>query len=275
MKKIYPKTNSKLEGIEYFREYIDKYKGIEIQYFEDKDNLFEYYVEESIGNVCSMFPQIQEIVIHPPLCNHDIELLLLKDKNLFLNRLKELVELSKKYNKKINIIYHTRMTFEYHKRATIETLKEGLDILEGSNVKILLENIYMMEENTCSVLEICQFINHTNLRACIDTCHYYCQAHIYKAKSEEEYIKNYINKELAKKYVYQVHFSDTKNHDGYIDRKTHGVVHDNVESVEKDIRLLEECGITNCNIVTEVSEEDYKKRPDQIKEIKMIEELLN
>lgn len=275
MRKIYPKTNSALEGIEYFDKYINKYKGIEIQFFEEKDNIFQYDIKESINKACNMYTELEEIVIHPPLCEHDIELLLFKDKNIFLNRIKELVELSKIYNKKINIIYHTRWTFEYHKRATLDIFKEALEILEGTKVQILLENIYMMEENVCTVLELCNYLDHPNLKACIDTCHYYCQAHIYKSENEEEYIKTYINKEQAKKYVYQVHFSDTKNHDGYIERKTHGVAHDNLEAVEKDLHLLKECGITDCNIITEVSEKDYVRRPDQIREIKMIEEILH
>lgn len=274
MIKIFPKTNELLEGVEFYKEYISKYKGIEIQYFEDKNNLFNYEIKDSINKVCDIYPELEEIVIHPPLSNHDIELLLMKDTKLFFDRLKELVELSKKYNKKIDIIYHTRWTFEYHKRATIEVLKEALKIIEGTEVKILLENIYMMEENICSVLEICNYLDHPNLRVCIDTCHYYCQAHIYKARNEEEYIKKYLNKEYAKKYVYQVHFSDTKNNDGYIDRKTHGVAHDDVESVEKDIKLLEECGIVDYNLVTEVSEQDYINRPDQIREIEMIKKIL-
>ncbi|MNT81720.1 hypothetical protein D3C72_2213430 [compost metagenome] len=55
---------------------------------------------------------------------------------------------------------------------------------------------------------------------------------------------------------------------------THGVAHDDVKSVEKDIKLLEECGIKNYNMVTEVSEDDYINRPDQIREIEMIRKIL-
>ena len=68
------------------------------------------------------------------------------------------------------------------------------------------------------------------------------------------------------------------NEDGFIDKKTHGRVHDSWESFEEDYNILKQFGIENKNIITEVSEDDYLTRKDQIIEIKYLlrkEENLN
>ena len=185
-----------------------------------------------------------------------------------------MVELSKKYNIKVNMVYHTIVDIEYHKALTIDKLKKALKILEGSNVTIVLENIYMFMEKKCTVYEICELIDHPNLRACMDITHLHCRANIYKMNIWE-CAKNYLNKDLCKKYTYQVHFAYAANDDGYIDKKTHGVVHDNVDVLKEDLELLKEYGMDECNYITEVAEEDYSTRIDQVREIEMLEEATN
>ena len=76
--KIYPKTNEKLEGLEKFEETINKYRGIEIQYFQKSDDeLVDFQIEEPIKRILKKFPNIEEITIHPPLCNYELEIVLL------------------------------------------------------------------------------------------------------------------------------------------------------------------------------------------------------
>lgn len=270
--KIYPKTNEKLEGLEKFEETINKYRGIEIQYFQKSDDeLVDFQIEEPIKRILKKFPNIEEITIHPPLCNYELEIILLKDKNIFLKQIKEIVKLSKKYKVKINIVEHTRLLMSQARLSIIPVLEKSKKIMKNTNTKILFENIYMMEEQqNCSVIELCEYLNSENIKVCIDMCHLYCQAHIYK-KNIEEFLERYLNKEKCERQVYQIHFAYTANDDGYIDRTTHAIMHPNVEALSYDKQLLYKYGMKDCNWVTEVSEKDYISRKDEIEEIKMLE----
>ena len=270
--KIYPKTNEKLEGLEKFEETINKYRGIEIQYFQKSDDeLVDFQIEEPIKRILKKFPNIEEITIHPPLCNYELEIVLLKDKNIFLKQIKEIVKLSKKYKVKINIVEHTRLLMSQARLSIIPVLEKSKKIMKNTNTKILFENIYMMQEQQkCSVIELSEYLNSENIKVCIDMCHLYCQAHIYK-KNIEEFLERYLNKEKCERQVYQIHFAYTANDDGYIDRTTHAIMHPNVEALSYDKQLLYKYGMKDCNWVTEVSEKDYVSRKDQIEEIKMLE----
>ena len=126
----------------------------------------------------------------------------------------------------------------------------------------------MRERYSCTVLDLCEQIDSQNVRACIDICHIYCQAKIWH-EPMKEFIKKYLDKEKCKKYVAHIHFSSTINDDGYIYRKTHGRKHETSEKLFEDANILCEYGMTakDINWVTEVSEEDYVLRPDQISEI--------
>lgn len=271
--KIYPKTNEKLEGLEKFEETINKFRGIEIQYFQKSDDeLVDFQIEEPIKRILKKFPNIEEITIHPPLCNYELEIVLLKDKNIFLKQIKEIVKLSKKYKIKINIVEHTRLLMSQARLSIIPVLEKSKKIMKNTNTKILFENIYMMEEQqNCSVIELCEYLNSENIKVCIDMCHLYCQSHIYK-KNIEEFLERYLNKEKCERQVYQIHFAYTANDDGYIDRTTHAIMHPNMEAVSYDKQLLYKYGMKDCNWVTEISEKDYISRKDQIEEIKMLEE---
>lgn len=269
--KIYPKTNEYLEGIEEFEKTLKEYKGIEIQYFKKSDKeLVDFKIEKPIEQILERYPYIEEITIHPPLCEYELEIVLLKDKNIFLNQIKTIVRLSKKYNIKINIVEHTRLLMSQAKLTILPVLEKAKKIMKNTNTKIVFENIYMMEEQeNCSVIELCEYLNSENMKVCIDMCHLYCQAHIYKKKIEE-FLEKYLNKEKCQRQVYQIHFEYTANEDGYIDRTTHAIMHPNEETLYYDAKLLCQYGMGDCNWITEVSEKDYSTRKDQVNEIKML-----
>lgn len=269
--KIYPKTNEYLEGIEEFEKTLKEYKGIEIQYFKKSDKeLVDFKIEKPIEQILERYPYIEEITIHPPLCEYELEIVLLKDKNIFLNQIKTIVRLSKKYNIKINIVEHTRLLMSQAKLTILPVLEKAKKIMKNTNTKIVFENIYMMEEQeNCSVIELCEYLNSENMKVCIDMCHLYCQAHIYKRKIEE-FLEKYLNKEKCQRQVYQIHFAYTANEDGYIDRTTHAIMHPNEETLYYDAKLLCQYGMGDCNWITEVSEKDYSTRKDQVNEIKML-----
>ena len=200
--KIYPKTNEYLEGIEEFEKTLKEYKGIEIQYFKKSDKeLVDFKIEKPIEQILERYPYIEEITIHPPLCEYELEIVLLKDKNIFLNQIKTIVRLSKKYNIKINIVEHTRLLMSQAKLTILPVLEKAKKIMKNTNTKIVFENIYMMEEQeNCSVIELCEYLNSENMKVCIDMCHLYCQAHIYKKKIEE-FLEKYLNKEKCQRQV--------------------------------------------------------------------------
>ena len=269
--KIYPKTNEYLEGIEEFEKTLKEYKGIEIQYFKKSDKeLVDFKIEKPIEQILERYPYIEEITIHPPLCEYELEIVLLKDKNIFLNQIKTIVRLSKKYNIKINIVEHTRLLMSQAKLTILPVLEKAKKIMKNTNTKIVFENIYMMEEQeNCSVIELCEYLNSENIKVCIDMYHLYCQAHIYK-KNIEEFLERYLNKEKCERQVYQIHFAYKANDDGYIDRTTHAIMHPNEETLYYDAKLLCQYGMGDCNWITEVSEKDYSTRKDQVNEIKML-----
>lgn len=269
--KIYPKTSSSFEGLDKLMHYVDKDKGIELQFFNENGNMSRFEIEDVIERLMSKIPDLKEITIHPPLELYEIECIISKDINIIKEQLHLMVELTKKYNIKMNIVYHTLINFDAHKELTLDKIGELLKIIEGENVLILLENIFMFFEKKCTVYEIADYFNHPNLRVCFDICHLHCRANINK-QDIEEYAKTYLDSSLCKKYTYQVHFSYTKNNDGYVDKKTHGRMHPNNEELRKDLKLLGDYGMNKCNYITEVSEENYGLRKDQINELRMLNE---
>ena len=87
---IYPKTNEYLEGVEALKPYIDK--GIEIQ-FLSKDN-FDDVIENTLRDVKNKIPQLEEIIIHPPIkYEFDFEVLALRKFEIEKARLNNLVKL--------------------------------------------------------------------------------------------------------------------------------------------------------------------------------------
>lgn len=272
MIKIYPKTSEIEQGVISLKTYAEKYKGIEIQYFHNEDIWGNFNLTEGIEKILKKIHGLEEITVHPPLHNYDIEVLMTKDENMVIRLLDELKEVSGKYNLKLNIIFHTHWNIQMHEQATIEKFKKYANYLENTNIKILIENLFMTNEDKCAALEICERVGSNHLKTCIDVCHLYCKANI-KEIEIEKFLEGYLDKELCKKHVYQVHFADTKNNDGYKDKKTHGRKHDSYEDVVRDFEMLKKYGIEDVIFVTEVGEEDYETRKDQIEEIEYLERI--
>lgn len=273
--KIYPKTSVKFEGLDNMMEFVEKYKGVELQYFDENGIIARFDIVTPIVKLMEKIPYLEEITIHPPLCYYDIELILFRDENIVKEQLEALLELSNKYDIKINLLYHTMWSYQKHKELTLDKIKKLVKLIEGSKVKLIFENIFMFPEKTCTVFEIARDIDSPNFGVCFDICHLYCRTNIDKANIEE-YAAEYLDPELCKKYIHQVHFSDTKNNDGYLDhKKNHGKVHDNIDGVAYDYNLLCRYNMGECNYITEVSEEDYDLRCDQIQELKWLDKVAN
>ncbi len=271
--KIYPKIDERYNGLESLKNTIIKYKGVEIQFFNNDNIWGNYDIEKTIKYVMEKIPEIQEITVHPPLHDHDIEVIIEKDINIVKNDIQKALNLTKQFDLKINLLYHVTWPINKIEASVLEKIRELVRQVEGSNINILLENIHTLNENKkCTVLEICKRINSNNLKVCLDICHLHCVANAFKWQIED-YVENYIDKDLAQKYIYQIHFSDTKNNDGYIDKKTHGVKHDGLEEIIKDFEILKMFNIEQRRIVTEIAEENYIKRDDQKFEIELLEKI--
>ncbi len=273
--KIYPKTSLQ-DMSEEMNEINRNSEGMELQFFHEKNIADKFDFESLIRQRKEEFPNLKEIIVHPPLSDYNIELLVLKDRELIASQLHKLVELSKELNIKICINYHTYWTKEQYKASGLaDTIKEYLKIIENTEVIMLIENLFMLldEKEECSVIEICKYIDHPNLRACIDTTHMHCKANILK-KDFNTMLHEELNKEDCEKYVKQIHFAAALNNDGYVEKKTHGRKHENYESLKKELAWLEEFGMKDKIYVTEVSEEDYFARTDQIEEIKMLQKAI-
>lgn len=267
---IYPKTSENLEGLEYLKRYAEEYRGIEIQLLSyEHTQKITYNV---IKQLKSQIPQLEEVTIHLPIReNFNFEALAFSKIDFEKERLKMLCEASQEFNMKLNLLYHTRWNYiSWSNSGAIDRMKELLEVIQNTNVNILIENIYaIVERKECSVLKVAKQIDDDHLKVCLDTCHLHCVANMFKI-SLNEYLNTYLNKEDCKKYIQQIHFAGTLDNDGVIDKRTHGRMHDSWESFEEDFNILKRFGIENKIIVTEVSEDDYSTRKDQIEEIKML-----
>lgn len=270
---IYPKTCENLKGFICLKQYIETYKGIEIQLlsFEQTQQIIYNVIKELKNQILNL----EEVTIHLPIReDFNFEALAFSKLENEKHRLEILSEASKEFNLKLNLLYHTRWNYtSWSNSGAIDRMKELLEVVQNSNVNILIENIYaIVERKECSVLKVAKEIDNKHLKVCLDICHLHCVANMFKMPLNE-YLSTYLNKEDCSKYIQQIHFAGTLNNDGVVDKKTHGRVHDSWESFEEDYNILKQFGIEDKIIVTEVSEDDYSTRKDQIKEIKMLLEM--
>ncbi len=273
---IYPKLSFQKFSNE-MEKIISKSDGTELQFFDEDGKSEEFNFEDLTREYKKRYNNLKEIVIHPPVSNYNIELIMLKNEKIVENQFKKLVQLSEELNITTSFVYHTYWTKkQFEVSGLANRLKKLLKIVENKNVYILIENLYMIpdEKNECAALEICKLIDHPNFKMCLDTTHMHCRSNIYKYNFND-LIDKLLKPEECEKYVRQIHFAAAINNDGYIDKSTHGRVHQNIEEVKKEIDWLKKYKMLDKNFITEVSEDDYFIRQDQIKEIKMLEELKN
>ena len=268
---IYPKICENLNGLEYLKEYVERNNGIEIQLLNIEETQKKTY--EAVKRLKTEIPQLNEVTIHLPLEEEfNFEMLTYSNLDVEKERVKKLIDISKEFNVKLNLIYHTTWDYtSWCKSGAIDRMKELLEVIQNSRVNILIENMIPLSERThCTALKVVKAIENNHLRVCLDICHIHCVANIFKMDLKE-FLNTYLNKEDCQKYIQQIHFAGTLNGDGYIDeKKTHGRVHDSWESFEEDYNILKQFGIEDKIIVTEISEDDYSTRKDEIEEIKML-----
>lgn len=269
--KIYPKVSMQ-DTCEEFKEIIRNSEGVEIQFFDENGIMSEFNYEDPIRKMKKEFPNLKEIIIHPPLENYNIEAVMFKNEKIVERQLNQLANISEELDLKLAIVYHTYWTKnQFIATHLADKLKTILKKIEGKNVILLIENLFMMldERIGCEALKICKEINNQNLKMCLDTTHMHCKSNIWKIEFYKM-LKQDLNKQDCEKFVYQVHFAATLENDGYVEKKTHGRVHENIEKVKEELQWLFDYGMKDKNYIIEISEDDYYSRKDQIKEIEMI-----
>lgn len=269
--KIYPKI-SKQAMSEEMNEIIRISDGVEIQFFDENGKTSEFNFWDTLKKIKEEFPNLKEITVHPPLNDYNFEMLILKDKRIVEKQLDKMIELSRELDIDLNFLYHAYMTKDqYISTGVINILKDMVERLENTRVTVLIENLFMMlgERKECSVIEICKYIDNSHLKVCIDTTHVHCKANIYKLDFNEM-IEHDFDRETCEKYVKQIHFAAALDNDGYINKKTHGRRHENEQTLAQELEWLRKYGMGDKNYITEVSEEDYYTRVDQIAEMNML-----
>ena len=270
---IYPKSSENLDGLQNLEVYVKKYKGIEIQ-------ILNWENDEKIINIIkelkNRLPEVEEVTIHPPLIDeYNFEVLTYKNIKREQERLNSMIKISNEFNIKVNLLYHTTWNYNCWKvSGEIEVLREMVRTTQNTNVNLIIENIFsMVDKEDSAVIKIAKEIDDCHLGVCLDICHLHCESNIFKMNFDE-FLKGYLNKEDCKKYIYQIHFAGTLNNDGYVEKKkTHGRKHDTIENFKADYKILRDFEIEDKIIVTEVAEDDYSSRLDQVEEIKMLESI--
>ena len=270
MLNIMPKIDeNQYIGEQEFLKYIDD--RLEIQLLHEN-----YMVGfESVKYIISRLPNLKYVTLHLPERYVDIGFLhsCYRYEVQFIKLIVECIKFTSDKDLYIDILFHGRMNYTaFEDIGGIEFLKYITYLVRDTKVGFLIENslfdtcISSYEKDT--VVRILDAVKSDKLSMCLDICH---------LQASESYMQSdfELSKE-QKKRIKNIHFSMTVENDGYRDKaRTHGRVHDSLESLKKDLKYLEDKGIKlkKVNLVTEINEEDYQNRPDMIKELELFEQL--
>lgn len=241
---IYPKIDEKIKGIHSLKKYIDIYKGCELKMLNiDYKNISLDY-ETPINMLKDISPSIKEITINMPSDFSAIEYFFFENISKTKKLIKEIVKYSNENKLKINILFTIRWNYQISESLTIKNIKEILKIVENTKVMILLENVSYTEDEICTPLLICDFINDKQLKVCFDFNHF---NKIFKVNIEEHF-KKYVPLKY-KKYIYQIHLSDNDEY----------------------IKIINKQKLTKKILIISTKEEDYSNRINQVKQLNNIE----
>lgn len=272
MKSIYPKIDVDLKGIHTLKKYIDKYKGLELQCLHFEKETGYFYFADEIRAICNLFPNLEELTIHPPVDFCDLEMFCCNRENTLLDAIEEMKLLSEECHIHLNLILHTHWNLKRHQMLTIPFLKQFLNAIKGYDIYILLENMCFIEEKKCTVLDLCKFIGDSQLKVCLDVCHMKNNAKLWKMDMQK-YAKQYLNSKECTRYVHQIHFSSLPPYHGLGTHESGGVVHNSQKELVEDVELLYEYGMYSCPFVTSIYEEKEAERKAQLKEIDGLEDI--
>ena len=268
---IMPKIADKdVNNIENIKDYLEVSTKLEVQML-DKD--LNKSFEQSIG-IVEKFPTIKYLVLHVPFYMLNICFIQVTEKyrRAFMKLIIDSIKYSMKNDIAIDILFHVNMRIdEYVSIGGIEFLKYIDSLVEGTQVGFLLENsiidVNMDDDELPNYANIFKLSEYKNIRFCLDLCHFQSSEYLL---SKDISLDNVLLKNLK-----NIHFSMTLNYDGWKNKlNTHGRGHTSKRACFEDLEYLKKKGVNleKVNIVTEISEEDYKKRPDMHKELYYLKE---
>ena len=218
---------------------------------------------------------LKHITLHAPFGVHNIEEVVLspdlrESTTLYLSGLKQYAE---EQDIEVSVLFHVSYTME--SVITLQIARHLNEVLERVGKS---EHLNILLENTVANLDMCPvkgykdalsyLLSETSpeqVMMCFDLCHY-------KA-SKNVLLEEYSLPDEWLPRIQQIHFSCTKNNEGYRHLSTtHGKVHTNLWCVACDLCYMKSLGIdlSNSLLVTELGEENYSTRSLEAKELEWL-----
>ena len=227
---------------------------------------------ENAKRVISQFDDLKVLILHmsEELVCFDFVASHKHLREAFIRVLSQIVSLSNEKNLEIYLLTHLMQPMRFYKHSEGKKwLQYYLDMIEGTNVNILIENslpdIRFSQPYDTALSQLLE-LKHPKLFMCLDICHWFASCNLLQRDIE-------FPKELVSR-IKSVHFSATLNNDGWLYKKeTHGRVHPSIDSCERDLQFLKKLGVdfNSTFIVAEINESDYVLRPDLITELNYLD----
>ena len=266
MQKIYPKISTKRNDA-IVDQVIRESKGLEVQLLRG-----EKHIDATGTFLIGEFPEIEEITFHTDLCACQLESALIGEPDLLLSLVTQAKELiDKKKGLKVNILFHT-MAMEGTWEYLIKYISDAIELIGDYEIIILLENSIDTTKLGFMGIGLINCFDNKHLKMCLDICHLGTEAMFWGIDISKYYEKYFFNlkPEKVNEYVYQIHFSDVRGRGLCEYSNVHSRVHESQAKLEYDLTLMYDFGIKDAILVTEINEDDYTKRPEMLREMKML-----
>lgn len=215
---------------------------------------------------------LKTVILHAPFGQHNLEDVVLSTPlhDLVASYVLRQLEYAEMAGIHLKMLFHVSLPVESMQHLPIiQGIHELISLLDHSpRITYLIENtIVNLDVGTRRLLNdpITYILNNTPadvVQVCFDLCHYLAS----KNAVQEEYI--FPVEWLPR--LFSIHFSETKNNEGYRHFSTsHGRCHDSIYGVARDLCILSDLGLDlhNTLIVSEVTEPDYFVRTGEAQEL--------
>lgn len=215
---------------------------------------------------------LKHVTLHAPFGAHNIEEIVLSTSlyDATLNYLLRQKQYAEELGITVCVLFHVSYTLESIINLCVA---DGINALmasvgESSSLLLLLENtVASLDMGPAGGYKeplsyILKETDAAQVRMCFDLCHYRASKNV--LLEEYTFPVNWCDR------IYQVHFSDTKNNEGYRHiAATHGKAHDSMWDVARDLCTLRSLGIDvgDTIIIPEMSEDDYSARNLEAREL--------
>ena len=155
MSDIMPKIDDQMIGLYAIKKYIQKYHKVEIEL--TKGDYGNFNIEEIIKKFMDVLPNVKEITLKPLSNTNTFEYYFYHKQDILKEHMETMKKLSREYKIGINIIFPVEANIKLYKDILWKDIKEVLNLMNGYNIRILLENMTYIIEEECTALQICKF----------------------------------------------------------------------------------------------------------------------